>query len=579
MFSKVFGNRKKYELKSDSEALLFKPVVHSSHDAFIIIKNSDRVIFTNHMMKKLVMIKNGTTLDDLQDIILFYTPVMKDWSPLSVLIDYHDKNNDPETTIFVGSKIRYDRDEIDGLSIQIKSVRNEDEKGDTYHIVTIYSPLDRSKTTMDVYHNTLTGLPNQNRAFADISVLTANTSPNNKFAIIIMEMDNFAKIRSMTGYKEMNNLIVLLANRLKDLSKEDRYSVYHLIHENFLILVKGVNSSAEIYDAADHINAVIEPIRGMNPVNRHISFSMGVSKFPQQATLDSLLDSAYNALSEAKEMGDGKLVIAKAEQKKLSSRDLLTASDIKEALENNHIKLYFQPIINQPHFNIAGAEVLIRWHHPEKGIIFPDSFIPLAERNGMIVDIGVYVLSNALKQLYNWKTFGFKPIELAVNLSARDLESDEFLTNLKGLMEKYDISPFKLKCEVTESASMVNPANTHKKLLALKEMGIKISLDDFGTGYSSFAYLADFPIDSLKIDKSFIQDLNTNEKHRNIVSSMVKLAHTLGMNVIAEGVERKSDVESLMEYGTDFFQGYYFSKPVPLLEFQHLMKNGLNIKN
>ena len=578
MFSKVFGSRKKYELESESEALLFKPVANSSHDAFIIIKNSDRVIFTNHMMKKLVMIRNGTTLDDLQDIILFYTPVMKDWSHLSVLIDYHDRNNDPETTIFVGSKIRYGRDEIDGLSIQIKSVQKEDDKGDKYHIITIYSPLDRSKTTMDVYHNTLTGLPNQNRAFADISVLTANTSSDNKFAIIIMEMDNFAKIRSMTGYKEMNNLIVLLANRLKDLSKEDRYSVYHLIHENFLILVKDINSSADIYDAADHINAVIEPIRGMNPVNRHISFSMGVSKFPQQSTLDSLLDSAYNALSEAKEMGDGKLVIAKAEQKKLSSRDLLTASDIKEALENNHIKLYFQPIINQPHFNIAGAEVLIRWHHPDKGIIFPDSFIPLAERNGMIVDIGVYVLSNALKQLHNWKTFGFKPIELAVNLSARDLESDEFLTNLKGLMGKYDISPFKLKCEVTESASMVNPANTHKKLIALKEMGIKISLDDFGTGYSSFAYLADFPIDSLKIDKSFIQDLNTNEKHRNIVSSMVKLAHTLGMSVIAEGVERKSDVESLMEYGTDFFQGYYFSKPIPLLEFQHMMKNGLNIK-
>ncbi len=577
MFSKVFGSRKKYELDNESKALLFQSITNSSHDAVIIIKDKERVVFTNHTMKKLIMIKNGTILDDLQNIILFYTPVMKDWSPLSTLIKYHDKTNEPETSIFVGSKIKFEKKEIDGLSMQIKSVHNE-ERDEVYHILVIHSPLDKHSTNIDIYHNTLTGLPNQNRAFADISVLTANTSPDNKFAIIIMEMDNFAKIRSMTGYKEMNNLIILLANRLKELSKDEKYQVYHLLHENFLVLAKGINSSKEIYDTADHINAMIEPIRNLNPIYKHINFSMGVSKFPQQITLDSLLDSAYNALSEAKELGEGKLVIAKPEQKKSSVRDILTASDIKEALENNHIKLYYQPIIDQPNFNVVGAETLIRWHHPEKGIIFPDSFIPLAERNGMIVDIGVYVLSHALKQLHNWKRFGFKPIELSVNLSARDLENEEFLSNIKALMDKYDIDPFKLKCEVTESASMINPANTHKKLMALKEMGIKISLDDFGTGYSSFAYLADFPIDSLKIDKSFIMDLNTNEKHRNIVSSMVKLAHTLGMNVIAEGVERKSDVETLMEYGTDFFQGYYFSKPVPLLEFQHILKNGVDVK-
>ena len=577
MFSKMFGSKKRYELDKESEALLFKPSIDSSHDAFIVIKNREYVVFTNHLMKKLVMIKNGTSLRDLEDIILFYTPVMKDWSSLETLIEYHDKINEPDTTIFVGSKIKYNKEEIDGLSMQIKGII-EPESDDIYHILTIYSPLEKRSANMDIYHNALTGLPNQNRAFADISVLTANTSPDNKFAIIIMEMDNFAKIRSMVGYKGMNDLIVLIANRLKELSQDEKYSVYHLIHENFLILAKDTNSATEIYEVADHINATIEPIRSMNPIYRHISFCMGVSKYPQEMTLDALLDSAYNALSEAKEMGEGMLVIAKPDSKKAQSRDILTASDIKEALENNQIKLYFQPIVNQPQFDIVGAEVLIRWHHPERGVIFPDSFIPLAEKNGMIVDIGVYVLSHALKQLHNWKIFGFKPIELSVNLSARDLESDEFLTNIKNLMQKYEIEPFKLKCEVTESASMKNPTNTHKKLMALKDMGIKISLDDFGTGYSSFAYLADFPIDSLKIDKSFIQDLNTNEKHRNIVSSMVKLAHTLGMNVIAEGVERKSDVETLIEYGTDYFQGYYFSKPVPLLEFQHMMKNGLDIK-
>ena len=576
----IFGNKKISDIDKESESLLFKPTINSSRDAVIIVRDRKSIIFSNHLMKKLKMIKTGTLVDDLEDIILFYTPVMKDWSSLDDLLDYHDRVNEPDTTMFVGSKIKFDKKEIDGLSIQISTATSED--NDTiFHIVLIHCPLEKINDARDIYHNALTGLPNQNRAYADISILTANTSPENSFAVIIMEMDNFAKIRSMAGYKEMNDLIILIANRLKELSKDERFKVYQLLHENFLIVVKDTQTINDIYEATDKINAIIESLKGMNPVYKHIGFSMGVSRYPQELTLDELLNGAYNALSRAKESGEGQIVISsaeKTEKKKLQLKDMITASDIKDALENEQFLLYFQPIINQPHFNIAGAEVLIRWKHPEKGMIFPDSFIPLAERNGMIVDITTYMLSKALKQMKNWKTFGFKPIELSVNLSAKDLDSDEFLPNLQALLNKYDIEPFRLKCEVTETASMINPTLTHKKLQAMKNMGIKISLDDFGTGYSSFAYLADFPIDSLKIDKSFIQDMNTNEKHKNIVSSMVKLAHTLGMNVIAEGVERKSDVKTLMEYGTDFFQGYFFSKPIPLLEFQHLLKNGIDVK-
>jgi len=570
MFGKIFSNKKDYVLDSNVESLLFKPTLNSSHDAFIIIKNRDKIIYTNHTMKKIHMIQNGTPVDDLQDYIIFSTPVIKNWSPIETLIEYHDKHNSGESTLFIGSKIQYGKNEIDGISLQIKSIEDED-NDNIYHIVTIHNPLENKSSGRDLYHNAITGLPNQNKAFADISVLTTNISANNHFAIFILEIDNFSKLRSILGYKEMNNLIILIANRLKELSKEDKYSVYHLIHENFLILVKDIETPTEIYNTANYINAIFESVRNMNSNNKHLSFSMGVSRYPQNGTLDNLIDSAYSALNEAKEKGEGQVVIAKSEQKQISKRDMLMASDIKDALENRHIRLYFQPIYNQPHYKIAGAEVLIRWHHPEKGIIMPDSFIPLAEKSGMIVDITMFVFSEAMKQLQNWKTFGFKPIELSINLSARDFESDEFLDNVKTLVNKYDIAPFKLKTEVTEHASMMNPHKTYTILNTLKEMNINISLDDFGTGYSSFAYLADFPIDSLKIDKSFIQDIDKNDKHKNIVSSMVKLAHTLDMNVIAEGVERKSDVELLTEFGVDFFQGYYFSKPIPLLEFQHLL--------
>ena len=569
MFGRLFGSGSEKELSSEVSAKLLKPALNSSHDAIIVIKNRETILFSNHIMKKIYLAKNGSPLDDLQDHILFYTPVTKDWSPLENLIEYHDEHNAPEPTLFVGSKMRHER-EIDGLSIQIRSVGFEQNR-DIYHIVTIHTPLRESSGKADVYHNALTGLPNQNRAFADIAVLTANVSSGHHFALMIVEIDNFTKLRSLLGYNEMNNLVVLFANRLKELAKDERYDAYQLMHENFLLILHGVETSREIYDAADHINAILEPMRHKSPTTKGISFSAGVSKFPQNGTLETLLDSAYNALNEAEERGEGQLVISTASSKKLSQREVLMSGDIKEALLKREFHLYFQPIYDQPYHKIAGAEVLIRWNHPERGMIMPDSFIPLAEKSGLIVDISVYVLSEALKQLKNWKTFGFKPIELAVNLSAKDLESDEFLDNMKELLGRYDISPFKLKVEVTEHASMMNPEMTHKKLLALKEMGLKISLDDFGTGYSSYAYLADFPIDSLKIDKGFIQDISVNEKHQNIVESMVKLAHTLGMNVIAEGVEREKDLKLLMGYGTDFFQGYYFSKPVPLLEFQHLM--------
>jgi len=568
MFGKIFNSKKDYEVEDGIENILFKPALNSSHDAFIITKNNRVVIYTNHTMKKIYMIQNGTPIDDLQDYILFSTPVIKNWSSIKTLLEYHNKHNNGESTLFVGSKIKYGNNEISGLSLQIKSLEDED---NIYHIFTIHNPLDNRDSTKDLYRNAITGLPNQNKAFADISVLTTNISENNHFAVFILEIDNFSKLRSILGYKEMNNLIILIANRLKELSKEDNYSVYQLIHENFLIIVKDIETPTEIYNTAEYINSIFDSLRNMNPNNRNLSFSIGVSRYPQNGTLDNLIDSAYSALNKAQEKGEGQVVIAQSEEKHISRKDMIMASDIKDALENRHIRLYFQPIYNQPHYKIAGAEVLIRWHHPKRGIIMPDSFIPLAEKSGMIVDITMFVLNEAMKQLKNWKTFGFKPIELSVNLSARDFENDKFVDNVKTLVDKYDIAPFKLKAEVTEHTSMINPHQTSTILNALKDMKIDISLDDFGTGYSSFEYLTDFPIDSLKIDKSFIIDIGKNEKHRKIVSSMVKLAHSLDMSVIAEGVEKKDDLELLQEFGVDFFQGYYFSKPIPLLEFQHLL--------
>jgi EAL domain-containing protein (putative c-di-GMP-specific phosphodiesterase class I) len=289
--------------------------------------------------------------------------------------------------------------------------------------------------------------------------------------------------------------------------------------------------------------------------------------------LYGLVNSAFSALAKAQDAGHGHTVMAEKYQEHKVDQELSMINDMEKAIEDKEFKLYFQPLYNSKDFSLGGAEVLLRWIHPKRGFVPPDAFIPIAEKSGLILDIGRYVLEETLRLLGTWKFFGFPPIILNINMSLKELEDENFIVNLQNSLNKYDIGKSGIKMEITEHASMLNPKITHQRLNDIRQLGVEIALDDFGTGYSSFAYLAELPISTLKIDKGFVRGFLDNPSNRHIVETISKLGHALGMTIVAEGVEELREAKALAEMDVDYLQGYYFSKPIPQLEFQYLLSH------
>ncbi|MBL0720981.1 MAG: EAL domain-containing protein, partial [Sulfurovum sp.] len=233
---------------------------------------------------------------------------------------------------------------------------------------------------------------------------------------------------------------------------------------------------------------------------------------------------------------------------------------------------YYQPYIDMNSGTIEGAEALIRWKHPDRGLISPIEFIPLAEKTGFIIELGKFVIEEAIKQQKKWELFDFHKLPIAINLSLREIETGDMVDFVEQLLKKYQINPALLNFEITENIGMVNAEVAKKEFLALKKLGVSLALDDFGTGYASFSYLKDFPLDILKIDLTFISNIIANEEHQKIVKAMINLGHNFNLKVIAKGIEDKETHDLIQSYKCDMAQGYYFSKPLPVFEFQELIR-------
>jgi len=239
---------------------------------------------------------------------------------------------------------------------------------------------------------------------------------------------------------------------------------------------------------------------------------------------------------------------------------------LHRALERNELKVFYQPVVDIKNFSPVGAEALLRWDHPEEGLVFPDRFIPVAEESGLIVPIGAWVLEEASKRQTLWRgqeVLSGNDFRMEVNLSARQIDHPEIVSAVANVLDRTGISPSNLTLEITESALMRHPETAKEILLALKGLGVMLAIDDFGTGYSSLTYLRAFPLDSLKVDKSFVDEIERDDNAAAIVDAVIRLAHTLGLEVVAEGVETEGQLERLASMGCDFAQGYLFSRPVP----------------
>jgi diguanylate cyclase (GGDEF)-like protein/PAS domain S-box-containing protein len=472
-------------------------------------------------------------------------------------------------------------DKVNPYWVTITAVTSDE--GDITNYVGAYSDLsqykkDEAEIHTLAFYDQLTNLPNRRLLLSRLKQ-TFNASTNHKYygAIMFIDLDNFKSLNDTRGHMVGDLLLIEVAKRLQMAVRDDDV-VARLGGDEFVVVLEKLNAdpmqaAAQANIVCDKILAAIRQPYILLDDEYHGSTSIGISLFRgYETTVDELLKHADIAMYHAKSDGRNTLrFYDPAMQIELEARTSLE-NDLRDALVENQFKLYYQMQVDH-NGHIVGAEVLIRWQHPQRGMVSPMEFIPLAEETGLIVPIGQWVLDAACTQLKAWKAESkTRDLKLAVNVSARQFYQGDFVEQVKQTILSHEINPGRLKLELTESLVLDNVEDTIINMHALKNIGVLFSMDDFGTGYSSLAYLTQLPLDQLKIDQSFVRNIMERHSDAVIAQTIIGMAHNLGIEVIAEGVETKAQRAYLEKHGCLFYQGYLFGKPVPIDDFEEELK-------
>jgi len=436
--------------------------------------------------------------------------------------------------------------------------------------------LAEEKYNFLAYHDELTGLPNR-RSFKEIlnKYIDNYTHTSEDMALIFLDLDKFKMVNDTFGHSKGDLLLNEVASILKECINDNDH-VFRFSGDEFVLLCFNIKTKKQAIELAEKIMSFFIKAIVIDNHQLHVTASLGILLYHENPTdYENCLIYADNAMYRAKANGRNGYVIYNPILKEFFKDKLILKMDIEKALENNEFILYYQPQVDIKNGNIIGAEALIRWMHKEKGMIYPDEFIPIAEETGLISRIGEWVLREACSQVKKWQSINLDLIKVSVNLSSQQFLKSDLTGFVKDTLSKTGLHPEYLELEITERMTM-EVDYAIKTLRELNDLGIKISIDDFGTGYSSLSYLKKFPIDYLKIDKSFVMDIMNDESDANIVGTIISMAHNLGLKVIAEGVEDKEQLRFLQLRNCDFVQGYYFSRPIPAdvfeKEFYNLQK-------
>lgn len=425
------------------------------------------------------------------------------------------------------------------------------------------------------YHDTLTHLPNRRSFETSLNQSRIDSIlKNEKLAILYLDIDRFKYINDTLGPHIGDQLLQGIAKSLKHII-QDKGSVFRLGGDEFAILVPHVPGFEEIAVMAQRIIHSISQPWFMDEYELYLTTSIGVSFCPHDGEdAETLMKNADTALYRAKEQGRNNYQIYTPSLSVQACKIFTLEKDLRKALEEEEFEIYYQPRVNARTGQIIGAEALIRWNHPELGLVSPADFIPLAEEIGLIHSIGKWVARVVCKQNKGWQQAGLLPIPISVNVSAKRFMQKDLVQNIKKLLEETGLAPHYLEIEITENSLMETDGIALSLLDQLKEMGVKVAIDDFGTGYSSLAYLSQFKAHSIKIDRSFIKGINKTKDSNNIISAIISLARNLEINVIAEGVETQEQLEFLINQKCNEIQGFLFSKPLPAHEFERLLEMG-----
>ncbi len=421
------------------------------------------------------------------------------------------------------------------------------------------------------YHDVLTGLPNRALLKKELKTIMAfHKRHKKKFAFMFLDIDNFKMINDNFGHERGDKLIKEIAKRLTNILRESDL-VARVGGDEFVIVITEIKNKEDCLVVYDKLKKVLtKPIKILDDVDVSVTFSLGISIFPDDTEdIEELFQYSDIAMYNAKNNGKDQYSFITEELKKQIKEYYEIVEEIKEALKkDNELILYFQPKINIHENKIEGCEALIRWKHHLKGMIPPGKFIPYVEKGGLSTKLDSYVLQKAVETLSKWQTNKkLKDLVIAINITAGKFKEENFVDELKSLINKYKINPTKLQIEITESIGIKHIDYTIATLKQIKELDIQIAIDDFGTGYSSLNYIKDIPFDVLKIDQSFIKDLFKDSSNKFITQMIIQIAKVLNKITIAEGVEDEKTLKEVKEMGVDIVQGYYFSKPLDEKKF------------
>ena len=450
-------------------------------------------------------------------------------------------------------------------------------------VITHQDITDRKKTEEEItylaYHDVLTGLPNRKSFYIRLEEEVEQCrrrAVDNKWALLFLDLDRFKNVNDTLGHDTGDELLIEVGKRIKTCIRRSDH-IFRLGGDEYTVILNYLSHDIDVAKVASKIREEIAQPCFIKGQEIFITVSIGISVYPEDgADVEVLVRNADMAMYAAKEEGEGYRFFTEEMNRKALERMRLESS-LRNALARNEFVVYYQPLVDAGG-SIMGMEALLRWQHPEMGLVGPVHFIPLAEETGTIVPIGEWVLRQACQMAKKWQEREFADLFVAVNLSARQFREGDLVDKVNAILADTGLEPQYLKLEVTESGVMEDPEGAIAKMRQLRNLGIRFSIDDFGTGYSSLSYLKRFPIDTLKIDRSFVCDSTDNRDDQEIIKTIIAMAQNLNIDTVAEGVETKEQKDFLCQEGCRIMQGYFFGRPVPSGEFEQLLRENRETK-
>jgi len=456
--------------------------------------------------------------------------------------------------------------EISPRLLRLKALGDLDRPSHYVAIFTDIRALQAQEARIEylAHHDPLTGLPNRVALGGHFDSALATARRNgSRLAVVVIDLDNFKTVNDSLGHHAGDLLLSEIARRLQTTLAEGEHLI-RLGGDEFVLLIESIHQVEAVIARVQAMMRAISAVCEIDGHQLHTSPSIGISLYPEDGECpESLMRNADTAMYYAKSNGRNNYQFFAAPMNAAANKRLHLESELWQALSENQLLLHYQPQVELPSGRIVGVEALVRWQHPQRGMISPLDFIPVAEETGLILPLGHWVLLTACRQARAWLDQGVDLGEIAVNISAQQFKQPEFVKSVQSVLDETGLPAERLELEITESTVMNGADSSVSTLQELKAMGVKLAIDDFGTGYSSLSYLRRFPLDRLKIDRTFVADLESDADAASLVGSIIALGRSLGLRLVAEGVENSAQVDSLRNMDCERVQGFHFCRPVP----------------